>query len=132
MITINDIIETALAVDALQTHVDDDAVGVDVRLRPAMERCAPAALAAVQAECATADATAERVEDILAAVPHITEISQPETAGYGLRRSGCRACRLLCTCRRRVCRNRAQSGRRQLPRRPYAIVDLDRRLCRHV
>ena len=31
----------------------------------------------------TADATAERVEDILAAVPHITEISQPETAADG-------------------------------------------------
>ncbi len=31
----------------------------------------------------TADATAERVEDILAAVPHITEISQPETAAGG-------------------------------------------------
>ncbi len=62
MITINDIIETALAVDALQTHVDDDAVGVDVRLRPAMERCAPAALAAVQAECATADAVRSAME----------------------------------------------------------------------
>lgn len=65
MITINDIIETALAVDALQTHVEDDAVGVDVRLRPAMERCAPAALAAVQATCIAAAATDDAVRSAM-------------------------------------------------------------------
>ena len=62
MININDIIETALAVDALQTHVSTDAIGVDARLRPAMERCAPAALAAVYAVSADADASAARAE----------------------------------------------------------------------
>ncbi len=65
MITIKDIIETALAVDALQTHVDDDAVGVDIRLRPAMERCAPAALAAVYAVSADADASVEPVRSAM-------------------------------------------------------------------
>ncbi len=65
MITINDIIETALAADALQTHVDDDAIGVDVRLRPAMERCAPAALAAVQAASVAADATDDAVRSAM-------------------------------------------------------------------
>lgn len=65
MININDIIETALAVDALQTHVSTDAIGVDARLRPAMERCAPAALAAVYAVSADADASAEPVRSTL-------------------------------------------------------------------
>lgn len=65
MININDIIETALAVDALQTHVSTDAIGVDARLRPAMERCAPAALAAVYAVSADADVSAEPVRSAL-------------------------------------------------------------------
>lgn len=64
MININDIIETALAVDALQTHVSTDAIGVDARLRPAMERCAPAALAAVYAVSADADAAAEYADNV--------------------------------------------------------------------
>lgn len=59
MLNINDIIETALAVDALQTHVSADALGVDVRLRPAMERCARATLSAVRAVCPDADSCDE-------------------------------------------------------------------------
>lgn len=65
MLTINDIIETALAVDALQTHVSVDASGVDVGLRSAMERCAPAILAAVSAECSDADADDDAVRSAM-------------------------------------------------------------------
>lgn len=65
MISTKDIIETALAVDALQTHISDVAPGVDVRLRPAMERCAPAALAAVRAACADADTSDETVRSAM-------------------------------------------------------------------
>lgn len=65
MITINDIIEAALAIDALQTHVDGESIGVDVRLRPAMERCAPAVLASVQAACVAADASEDAVRSAM-------------------------------------------------------------------
>lgn len=65
MINANDIIQTALAMDALQTHVSADAVGVDVRLRPAMERCVPAVLAAVQSVCGSADTTDDAVRSAM-------------------------------------------------------------------
>lgn len=47
MLSINEIIETALALDALQTHVDDNALGIDANMRTAMMRCIGTALGAI-------------------------------------------------------------------------------------
>lgn len=63
--TTNDIIDAALAIDALQTHVDAGGDGIDVRLRPALERCCGAALAAVRAACPDPSALPEGWGDTL-------------------------------------------------------------------